>query len=235
MMMMGRLASRFRRVQARVASSLHRSPADARIVFVEPCYWVVDRLSSDSVIADMGLGNDADFSMAMINRYGLTAHGFDPTRRHVPALRNLAEQSHGRFVFHDKAIGAEPGIVTFHESQENISGSTMNRHHNVLHDTIQDYEVEVITLGEALHLAGPRVDLVKMDIEGSEEGVLDSTSDDLLRSVDQWCIEFHHDTVAGTTFSDTRRYLARFAELGFRMYSRNNTDFLLYRPAGRLD
>ncbi len=227
---MGRITNKLRHARYELAARLHRAPKNAHIVCIDPGYWLVDRLHADSVIVDMGLGNNADFSMAMIDRFDLTSHGFDPTRRHVPALKAQADTSGGRFFYYEKAIGAERGSVTFFESKENVSGSTITGHHNITHDTIEQYSVEVITVADALRVAGSDVSVVKMDIEGAEEAVLDGCSDELLLSIDQWCIEFHHATVAGISFRDTRQYINRFVEIGFRMYSRNSVEFLFYRP-----
>lgn len=227
---MSRVANKLRRVTAELKSRMHRAPGGRSIVFIKPCYWVLDTLTKNSVVLDFGLGYNADFSMAMIERYGLTAHGFDPTRKHAPGLKQLADKSAGRFIYHADAIGPEKGSCTFHESKQNVSGSMMGGHHNVRHDQIESYNVNVITLADAIAIApGGRVDLVKMDIEGSECAALDGTTDELLRSVPQWIIEFHHETIDGVTYAQTKQYIQRFERLGFRTYSRDSTDFLFYR------
>lgn len=53
-------------------------------------------------------------------------------------------------------------------------------------------EVDTITLDQALReSAFPRVDVVKMDIEGREYEVLGAAGPDLLRSVRHWIVECH--------------------------------------------
>src|SRR5215467_7398948 len=73
-------------------------------------------------------------------------------------------------------------------------------------------EVEVITLEQAIaEAAFPRVDVVKMDIEGAEYGALASAESALLGSVRHWIVECHpgHD---GTAASVARR----LADAGLR-------------------
>ena len=228
---MKRIQPHFRRILAQTTAVL----ADPRhrgidLVFIPPCYWLVNHLNSDSVILDFGLGLDADFSQDMIARYGLVSHGFDPTHRHQPTLRQVEQSSGGRFHYHALAIGASRGSTTFHESQKNISGSLLSGHYNVRHDATTDYEVQVATLEDAMALApGDKAKLVKMDIEGSEYDVLDGTPDSALQKVDQWIIDFHHDVIAEIPYSRTRQQVGRFRSLGYRVYTQDKVNFLFYR------
>lgn len=212
------------------SATLDSSARRAHVTFVPPCYWLAARLDSTSVMLDMGLGFDADFSQAMIARFGLTSVGFDPTRKHYPKLKALADASGGRFHVLPIAIGTQRGEVTFHESKTNVSGSLLSGHLNVRHDPVETYQVQVITLADALTESPTgKVDLVKMDIEGAELDVLDAASDSTLTACPQWIIEFHHDLIAGGRFADTKKRVRRFSDLGFRLYTRDNVNFLFYR------
>lgn len=200
------------------------------LIFVEPCYWVVDRLGTNSVLLDFGLGFNADFSQAMIAKYGLRSVGFDPTRKHQSALRAIESTAGGRFRYEPAAIGGASGTVEFHESVENVSGSLLANHCNVRHDTIRRYPVELITIAQAFERAGAaQPDVVKMDIEGPEYDALDAASDDTIRGASQWVIEFHHDVIDDIPFSRTRKQIERFERLGFRAFTRDSVNFLFYR------
>ena len=201
------------------------------LVFVKPCYWVVDRLDAHSTMLDFGLGFDADFSQAMIAKYGLRSVGFDPTRKHQPALKQLEESTGGKFRLVPVAIGSAPGSVEFFESVENVSGSLLTQHRNVQRDTIRKYPVEVITIAQAFERAGcAQPDLVKMDIEGPEYEALDAASDDALGAAKQWVIEFHHEAIPGIPFARTKKQIERFERLGFSTFTRDNVNFLFYLP-----
>ena len=58
------------------------------------------------------------------------------------------------------------------------------------------------------YFAGGRIDICKIDIEGAEYDLLDSSPDDLLRRIRYLLIGFHDD-------SKTLAVIRRFAELGF--------------------
>lgn len=216
-----------------MAMSTLRDPRrrGVNLTFVKPCYWIVDRLNNQSTMLDFGLGFDADFSQAMIAKYGLRSIGFDPTQKHHPALQKIADDSGGQFRLVHAAIGGTTGEVEFFESAENVSGSLMSSHRNVQRDTIRKYSVQLITIADAFKRAECATpDLVKMDIEGPEYEALDATSDDTLQACKQWVIEFHHESIEGIPFARTQRQIARFEKLGFSTYTRDNVNFLFYAP-----
>ena len=51
-----------------------------------PC--LAERLHRDSVVYSVGIGFDVQFDVALIERFGLTVHGFDPTPRVAEWLQN---------------------------------------------------------------------------------------------------------------------------------------------------
>jgi FkbM family methyltransferase len=225
-------AARLRRLAALGHAFLIDDPRRRGIPLrrVNPCYWVVDCFGPGSVIVDIGLGFDADFSVNMVAQFPVRSLGFDPTQKHAPALAAIARASDGRFEFTQAAVSTGRGPAEFHESIENVSGSLLGEHPNVARREHRRYSVQTLPLGAMLDTAGPTVDLVKMDVEGSEFSVLDASSDDTLRRAKQWVVEFHHGAIPPFRFADTKRLLRRFRALGYRAYTRDNVNFLLYRP-----
>jgi len=202
------------------------------LVFVEPCYYLRPILESTSTIIDCGLGCDANFSQALISRFGVTAIGVDPTHRHRRPLEEFESRSAGHFVFMPFAIGAEAGRSVFLESEANESGSLYNDHANIRRDPIVQYEVEVMTLRQVLGQARDRrVDLLKLDVEGAEYGVLDATPDDVIEAIPQIVIEFHHKVVDRWHHRDTKRLVRRLRALGYLVHSRDLSNYLFFRPA----
>lgn len=66
------------------------------------------------------------------------------------------------------------------------------------------------------YFGGAPIDICKIDIEGAEYDLLDSTSDDLLRQIRYLLIEFHDD-------ARTPAVIRRFAELGFSEHTESSS------------
>lgn len=199
------------------------------LIRTEPCYYLKP-LDADSVVLDCGLGNDADFSIGAIRRFGCKCYGFDPTAKHRDGLRNMAEAWMGLFAFFPLAIAGTRGIQLFYESREEISGSLFSEHGNIRQRDSLAYEVECVTLLDVCKTVGvQQFDLVKLDIEGGEYEVLDGLSDEFLRSMKQLIVEFHHGLVDGWERGDTLRRVARLQGLGFEVFTVDDINYLFYQ------
>ncbi len=204
------------------------------IVYVEPNFVYRPDLSSQSVVVDAGCSYEADFSLGLIRRHGLRAFGVDPTRKHREALRALERQYEGRFLHLPCALAAVDGMVTFHESQTNESGSILKDHVNVLQDETTSYDVEALTLGSLVTRIGVEtVDILKLDLEGAEYDLLDGVKADQLQPFRQLFVEFHHHAVRHFSEADTRRIVERISGFGFHVFSLDDHNYLFYRAPDR--
>jgi len=102
----------------------------------------------------------------------------------------------------------------------------------------REIEVETISLGALFELAGcERVDLLKVDIEGSEWDVLGGLGEREARVIGQISVEFH-DFMDPTLRPRTEQCIRRLEELGFtalcrptdRVHGSPYFDCLFYRP-----
>ena len=180
-----------------------------------------DIILPDSIVVDCG-ANVGRFSMEMIRRFGCLCYAIEAaplTFRQIPTMPNLH-----RYNF---AVCATNNLVTMSINKEDSTRSIVN-----LNSTQKSVTVKGCHLGEFLEreLAGRTIDLIKMDIEGSEIEVIDSLNDDLIKRVGQWTIEFH-DFMGYTARSDVERCVERILGLGFHELfwskRRNNSDVLL--------
>ena len=225
----------FSRIAGRLARDLKkfsrlRQARREGLAFVEPNFIYRPDLTSESVVIDAGCSYQADFSLYLMNRHGLRAIGVDPTRKHQDALRAIAARHPGRFSHVPWAIAAHDGTLTFHESGVNESGSLFADHVNVLHDKTTRYDVEAVSLGTLLARLGlPRVDILKLDLEGAEYDLIDRVTASDLQPVRQLFVEFHHHAVRHVGEADTRRMVARLAGFGFRAVSVDDHNYLFYR------
>lgn len=147
-----------------------------------------DILNSSANVFSFGIGEDISFDNALIKEYKLHVYAFDPTPKSIDYInRQLPIRN---FSFHPFGINEESGKKTFYlpKNSNHVSGS--------LHETnIVDHNnamiLEFKSLGDILKdIQIQNIDILKMDIEGSEYDVLDSILNlDIV--IKQILIEFH--------------------------------------------
>jgi len=172
-------------------------------------------LSSKSIVYSFGVGEDISFDLELIGRYGCAIHAFDPTPK---SLRWIEEQTLPReFVMHQYALARTDGALELfapanaeHASYSSLAGSA--------HLSGSSISVPAKRLDTIMRELGhSRVDLVKMDIEGAEYGVIDSLERGGIAPL-QLLIEFHH-RFAGAGLPATKRAVNRLRELGYLLYN----------------
>jgi FkbM family methyltransferase len=199
------------------------------ITFRPPNYVYFDAFTESSVVADVGCGHEAELSRLLIKEHGLRAFGVDPTRKHAPYLRELEQTTAGRFTHLPFAVTCANGPLTFHESDENESGSVLRGHANILQDRTHDYEVESVDLTHlARRLGGGNVDLLKLDLEGAEYDLLAHVSGAALQPFSQLFVEFHHHCTDHSV-RETKALVARIARAGFKVFTLDAHNYLFYR------
>jgi FkbM family methyltransferase len=207
-----------------------RIAARKNIQYVPPNFIYSPTFSSASIVIDAGCSYQADFSVLMMERFGVRAFGIDPTRKHRPALQRLERQFGDRFVHLPIAIAATDGPITFHESRTNESGSIFTDHINVQSDETIAYEVESVslrTLMERIH--ANTVDMLKLDLEGAEYDLLGSVTAADVAPFRQIFVEFHHHAVSHLSIADTMNAVSRICSFGFESFSLDDHNFLFRR------
>jgi len=148
-------------------------------------------LGSDSVVLSVGVGEDVSFDLALIEKYGCKVHGIDPTPKAVAWVAEHADNEN--FVFHQCALSGHDGTIRLYppRNPDHVSASCRPNDH-----TVDDFfEVEAYTLRTLIKRLGiDKIDVLKMDIEGSEYNVINDLCADpeTLEKVGQLMIEFHH-------------------------------------------
>jgi len=176
-------------------------------------------LSTNSVIYSFGVGEDISFDLALIERFGATVHAFDPTPK---SLEWIGTQTLPQpFVIHGCALASEDGTLRLfppanpsHVSYSNVAGSQ----HVSSQDSIVVPAKRLDTI--MAELSHQSVDLVKMDVEGAEYGVIAALQPETAPR--QLLVEFHH-RFTGVGISATKRAVAHLRNLGYLLYSVSST------------
>jgi FkbM family methyltransferase len=170
-------------------------------------------LGAQSVIYSAGIGEDISFDLGLIKRFGVTVHAFDPTPRSIAWLR--AQSLPQGFVVHPYGIGASDGNVTFYrpENSTHVSLSVVERASPTPALTLPVRELA----GVMRELGHSVIDLLKMDIEGSEYAVLE---DLVARNIPvrQLLVEFHH-RFPGIGEDRTRASIELLENHGYRLFA----------------
>jgi FkbM family methyltransferase len=176
-----------------------------------PGSWAVwpDGLGSESVLYSFGVGRDISFERAMIERYGLTVHAFDPTPLSLGWARS--QQLPEGFHLHELGIAAYDGNARFQPPAkakfESFSLVRTSGRGEPIEAPVRRFATLTQMLGHA------KVDVLKMDIEGAEYRVLS----DILGSrvqIAQILVEFHHRWKE-VGASQTRRAIEELTAAGF--------------------
>jgi len=195
---------------------------------VEPNYGFIERFAPGEAAIDIGVGDDPDFSLYLINNYQMECFAVDPTRKHAPSLQAI-ERETKNFHYLPLALGAENKTVEFNESTINVSGSLLKGHSNIQNDPCISYEVQMVTLDSLLEQVGKEsISILKMDTEGAEYETIDSLKAADLKRIRQLMIEFHHDRVEGITWPDTQRAIRTLEKHGMKSFLYNGRDCLFY-------
>ena len=146
-------------------------------------------LSADSVVVDVGLGEDISFSESLIATYGCYVHGFDPT----PSSLVYVEGRHPRnFHHYPMGVAGSNRDATFFLPNDptHVSGSITKS----THVGANKINVRLIDLDNLLTIIGQdKIDLLKIDIEGAEYELLQSSAfRNNAGRIGTLCNEFHH-------------------------------------------
>jgi FkbM family methyltransferase len=163
-------------------------------------------LSSESHVLDLG-ANRGDFSREISQRFGCRCYAVEPN---PPLFEGIATSAH--VSKHLLAITAAETRVSMYISSNPEASSVYPLQSEKAMATIEVSSVSLEGFIAANKI--PRVDLLKVDIEGAEIAMFDATSDEALAAMGQITVEFHA-WLKAITLEDLNRVIARLEGLGF--------------------
>lgn len=151
-------------------------------------YLNPDLLHENSIVYSFGIGEDVSFDNAVIENHNCHVFGFDPTPKSINWVNK--QKLPDKFHFYNYGISNKSGSLDFYLPKKNeyVSGSLI-AHKNV--DSINKVRVRMKSIKDIMNELGhTKIDVLKMDIEGSEYDVIE----DILSAhipISQILIEFH--------------------------------------------
>lgn len=171
-------------------------------------------LGADSVVYSFGVGDNLAWDIALVESFGLTMHVFDPTPASVAWVSQQSLPPGLRF--HPMGLAGHDGTLKLGlPGGRNRFNFRPLANHTPSGPTV--VEAPVCRLATLMQQLGhDHLDVLKMDIEGSEYEVLD----DLVASgipVRQLLVEFHHH-FPGVGIERTERAVQVLGKAGYRIF-----------------
>jgi FkbM family methyltransferase len=167
-------------------------------------------IKEGDIVVDLG-GNIGMFTRYAYQMGASKIVTFEPDKRYFKILKQNAAKN---TILFNAAIGDKLGKLTLTESGH-LGGSNLWTEKNPL---LEQYEVNVYTLDYIIETGLiPKIDFLKVDIEGSEIIALEGISDDNLRNIRNIVVEYHHEHLKFD--NDLRqKFVERLNNLGFNSY-----------------
>lgn len=170
-------------------------------------------LHSGSVVYSFGIGKDISFDRKVMKKHRCPVFAFDPTPKSIAYIKDLSPGP--EFHFFEFGISDVSGTEKFYlpKNKKGVSGSML---FSGVMDQDDFLEVDMRSIADITRdLGHDHIDVLKMDIEGSEYQVLES----ILRSgipVVQLLVEFHDRFFEGDVRS--RKTVMMLREHGFEIF-----------------
>ncbi|RIK78039.1 MAG: hypothetical protein DCC67_11990 [Planctomycetota bacterium] len=163
-------------------------------------------LGPKPVVLDCG-SNEGEFAAWAHREFGARVYGYEPDSR---LYAELERKQHPDVTFFCKAIAGKKGTAQFH-----LRASKCSSLHYGEPGGGDTEVVETATLSDEFARLGLKhVDLLKMDIEGAELDVLQTTPPETLQRINQISVEFH-DFIRPDDRPTIRAIIRRLRDFGF--------------------
>lgn len=176
------------------------------------CPWTISTagLNPLSVVYAGGVGSDITFEHELVRRFGCRILLFDPSPTGLKTMA-LPENAIPQFRYVPKALAAHSGFLLLAPPKPG-EDSWMP-----LANAAAAISVPCIDLASLMSQSGDdHIDLLKLDIEGSEYEVIDDLLHQRL-AINQICVEFHHGLTPGIRRSQTIRAILSLRRFGYKL------------------
>ena len=186
-------------------------------------WWIrPDWIRSDAVVISAGVGMDVTFDLDMIGRFGCTIHAFDPTPKSAAWVKQ--QRLPGQFRFYELGLADYDGEMLFalpgeHPEWDCYVATTPDA--DVAKSAAHAAHCQVRRLATLAKLIdAPRIDVLKMDIEGSEFDVIDDMLSGDIRPR-QVLVEYHYRHEFSANLGRASNSVDALRRCGYRVFARS--------------
>jgi FkbM family methyltransferase len=157
------------------------------VILGDVCKWTFcdTGLNAASAVLCAGAGNDISFEKCLVERYRCKVVLLDPSPTGVATVQR-EKLAAGQLQFIPKGLAGRDGKLSFQNPADPAEGSFQRS------DSAANWQFDCKSLATLMaELNWTRIELLKMDIEGSEYEVIHEM---LVKRLDvrQLCVEFHY-------------------------------------------
>lgn len=138
-----------------------------------------------------------------------------------PVLYRQLSNRENYIIYNNAASKDDDTIITFYEDpRAAYVGSCVFNYFNGIPHKLKSISLETLIKSNDVDV----VDILKIDVEGSEYEILENISDDILQKINQITVEFH-DFIDPKLKSSTKNIINRMERLGYKIISKS-TDYM---------
>ena len=199
------------------------------------CNWTVRTtgLNTESVVYSAGVGRDISFEHTLADRFGMKILLLDPS---PTGLETMKKPKHQRkeFEFMPVALAGHEGELNLSQPGNPEEGSWVSEtsHSGTNIPDAKMVTVKCETVSSLMRKFGhTHVDLLKIDIEGAEYGVLEAIMESGAK-IRQIAVEFHNGVLPGISRSLTIKTLFKLYRHGYRIIHKGGSNHTLLHRSG---
>jgi len=197
---------------------------DVQFETVKTAEWtyIFSELGPESVVYSLGVGDNIDFDLGVIERFGVHVYAFDPT----PYAREWVESRElpKEFVFKPWAAAGEDGTLRLFRrvSKSGKRAKVMWTAESEAGDSEDFIDAPAYTVQTMMQLLQhEKVDLLKMDVEGVEFDIIEALQH-AAHPPKQLLVEFHH-RFPGIGKQRTATSIEQLRRLGYQIFDISET------------
>eukprot|EP00002_Diphylleia_rotans_P028535 TRINITY_DN5764_c0_g3_i1.p1 TRINITY_DN5764_c0_g3~~TRINITY_DN5764_c0_g3_i1.p1 ORF type:complete len:320 (+),score=67.36 TRINITY_DN5764_c0_g3_i1:51-1010(+) len=183
---------------------------------------ILPTLGKKSVVYSFGLGSDPSFDLTFISKFGGIVHAFDPTPTGEECYESSIHKT-DKWIFHSWGLSGADGNMTF------LSPKGGHGQYSIKNwDGKYNPDRTIIRPGFRLEtimkkLGHSEIDICKVDIEGSEWGVIDDLAKSTFHAK-QLFFEFHFFDLDKTDYYSEKltAVISKLNALGYKWFHRND-------------